>query len=41
MSGNQQAFQNAMSQGHSAAWDQEWEKAITYYQVALKEIPND
>lgn len=41
MSGNQQAFQNAMSQGHSAAWDQEWEKAATYYQVAINEFPND
>ncbi len=41
MSGNQQVFQNAMSQGHSAAWDQEWEKAATYYKMAIAEFPDN
>lgn len=39
MSGNQQRFQQAMNQGHTAAWDQQWEKAIGYYQQALGEFP--
>jgi hypothetical protein len=35
MSGDQQAFQYAMNQGHSAAWEQDWEKASSFYRVAL------
>lgn len=34
-------YQKAMSQGHSAAWDQTWEKAAKYYQQALAEKPDD
>jgi tetratricopeptide (TPR) repeat protein len=30
-----------MSQGHSAAWDQEWDKAAAAYKKALQEIPDD
>ncbi|MGB8213155.1 MAG: tetratricopeptide repeat protein [Anaerolineales bacterium] len=30
-----------MSKGHSAAWDQRWDKAALAYQQALEEIPND
>ncbi|MEA4908154.1 MAG: tetratricopeptide repeat protein [Chloroflexi bacterium] len=41
MTGNQQAFQKAMNQGHSAAWDQNWEKATDYYRQALQEFPNN
>lgn len=41
MSGNQQVFQNAMNQGHSAAWDQDWHKAISYYRVAIDEFPEN
>ncbi len=41
MSGDQTVFENAMSQGHSAAWDQEWDKAATYYHIALDEFPHD
>lgn len=41
MSGDQKAFQYAMSQGHSAAWDQDWEKATTFYRMALGEFPEN
>lgn len=40
MAGRKEVFQNAMNQGHSAAWDQEWENAISYYQQALEEFPD-
>ncbi len=40
MSGNQQAFQKAMNDGHSAAWDQDWKTAAGYYQQALSEFPD-
>ncbi len=29
-----------MNQGHSAAWDQEWEQAADCYNTALEEFPN-
>lgn len=41
MAGNKDAFQKAMNQGHSAAWDQEWEKAAAFYTAALDEFPNN
>lgn len=34
-------FQLAMNQGHSAAWDQLWERAAIYYQQALNLQPNN
>jgi tetratricopeptide (TPR) repeat protein len=40
MAGNKEAFQKAMNQGHSAAWDQEWEQAAECYNTALEEFPN-
>ncbi len=40
MSGREDIFQKAMSQGHSAAWDQQWEKAVEAYQRALAEFPD-
>lgn len=40
MSGNEERFQQWMNQGHSAAWDQEWQKAARYYQQALEEFPD-
>jgi tetratricopeptide (TPR) repeat protein len=40
MAGNKESFQKAMNQGHSAAWDQEWEKSADFYQAALDEFPN-
>jgi tetratricopeptide (TPR) repeat protein len=39
MTGNQERFQQAMNQGHSAAWDQAWDKAAQYYRQALAEFP--
>ena len=41
MSGDQQTFRNAMNQGHSAAWDQDWEKAGSYYHIAIDEFPEN
>ncbi|MGD0877116.1 MAG: tetratricopeptide repeat protein [Anaerolineales bacterium] len=41
MAGNEEAFQKAISQGHSAAWDQQWDKAAIAYQQALEEIPDN
>jgi tetratricopeptide (TPR) repeat protein len=41
MAGNQQAYQTYMTAGHDAAWDQNWENAIRYYSMALKEFPED
>lgn len=41
MSGNQEIFQKAMNQGHSAAWDQQWDQAARYYEEALEEFPED
>ncbi|WKZ35674.1 MAG: tetratricopeptide repeat protein [Anaerolineales bacterium] len=32
-------FQKAMNEGHSAAWDQEWSKAINAYRRALQASP--
>ncbi|MBT7074134.1 MAG: tetratricopeptide repeat protein, partial [Anaerolineae bacterium] len=34
-------FQKAMSDGHSAAWDQLWEKAAASYRDALTEVPDN
>ncbi len=39
MSGNQEAFQKAINLGHSAAWDQMWDRAAAFYRQALEEFP--
>ena len=39
MPGRDDVFQKAMSEGHSAAWDQQWDKAAAAYRKALDEIP--
>ena len=39
MPGDQEVYKNAMSRGHSAAWDLEWENAAGYYRQALEEFP--
>ena len=39
MPGRENIFQKAMSEGHSAAWDQMWEQAAAAYQKALVEFP--
>ncbi len=41
MSGNQEAFQKAINLGHSAAWDQMWDKAASFYRQALDEFPDN
>ncbi len=40
MPGREDIFQKAMNDGHSAAWDQEWEKAVSAYRRALQEFPD-
>ena len=40
MSGREDIFQKAMNDGHSAAWDQEWDKASAAYRRALQEFPD-
>lgn len=40
MPGNEDIFQKSMSEGHSAAWDQEWSKAASAYRRALQEMPD-
>lgn len=41
MSGRDDVFQKAMNEGHSAAWDQEWAKAVNAYRRALQELPDN
>lgn len=41
MAGNNEAFQKAIKKGHSAAWDQQWDKAAAAYQQALEEFPDN
>ncbi len=41
MTGDKRAFEYSMNQGHSSAWDQDWEKASTYYRMALGEFPDN
>src|SRR5579859_4264278 len=41
MAGNRQLYEQAMNDGHSAAWDQEWDKAIAAYARAIQELPED
>jgi tetratricopeptide (TPR) repeat protein len=40
MPGREDVFQKAMNEGHSAAWDQEWQKAVVAYRRALEEFPD-
>jgi tetratricopeptide (TPR) repeat protein len=41
MIGRREVFDQAMRLGHSAAWDQQWDRAIAAYQTALKEFPEE
>jgi tetratricopeptide (TPR) repeat protein len=41
MAGNRKLYEQAMNMGHSAAWDQEWDKAIAAYGRAVQEFPED
>jgi tetratricopeptide (TPR) repeat protein len=40
MTAQENNFQEAMNQGHSAAWDQMWDKAASFYRQALQASPN-
>ena len=40
MPGSEELFQQAMNEGHSAAWDQEWDKVGAAYRRALQEFPD-
>jgi tetratricopeptide (TPR) repeat protein len=40
MPGREDIFQKAMNDGHSAAWDREWDKASSAYRRALEEFPD-
>jgi tetratricopeptide (TPR) repeat protein len=41
MAGRDDVFQRAMNEGHSAAWDQDWEQAAAAYKKALAEFPDN
>jgi tetratricopeptide (TPR) repeat protein len=41
MPGREDVFQKAMNDGHSAAWDREWDKACASYRRALEELPDN
>lgn len=41
MAGNEEQFKQVMNQGHTAAWDQAWDQAASYYRQALSEIPDN
>jgi tetratricopeptide (TPR) repeat protein len=41
MPASETLFQEAMNQGHSAAWDQDWKGAANFYRQALAEIPDN
>jgi tetratricopeptide (TPR) repeat protein len=40
MPGSEDTYKEAMSQGHSAAWDGNWQRAAEQYQRALGEFPD-
>ncbi len=41
MAGDREVYNKAMNTGHSAAWDQQWDRAITAYGRAVQEFPED
>ncbi len=41
MAGNRKIYEKAMNAGHSAAWDQQWDRAIAAYGRAVQEFPED
>ncbi len=41
MAGRDDEFNRLMNEGHSAAWDQAWDKATVFYKTALEEIPDN
>ncbi len=41
MTNRENRYHQAVTQGHSAAWDQEWDQATAYYRQALDAKPDD
>ena len=41
MAGNRRIFDEAMRQGTNYAWDSQWNKAVTEYERAIAEFPDD
>lgn len=41
MAGNRGAYEEAMQEGASTAWDQNWDESVAAYQRALAEFPDD
>lgn len=41
MAGNRTIYDKALNEANSAAWDQQWDKAIAGYAQALDEFPDD
>ena len=41
MAGNRAQYEQALSRGHSYSWDQQWEEAISEFQRALQEFPEE
>ncbi|MBW4436681.1 MAG: tetratricopeptide repeat protein [Pleurocapsa minor GSE-CHR-MK-17-07R] len=41
MPGNRQVYEQSMNNGHSAAWDQDWQTAVANYGRAIVEFPDD
>jgi len=41
MTESQNRFQQALNQGHTAAWDQDWQRAADHYRQALEEVPDE
>ena len=41
MTGREDPFQQSMNQGHSAAWEQDWERAASFYRSALEISPEN
>ncbi|MBN2471130.1 MAG: tetratricopeptide repeat protein [Anaerolineae bacterium] len=41
MAGDREVYNKAMNTGHSAAWDQQWDRAIAAYGRAVQEFPED
>lgn len=39
--GNEEIFRNSMNQGHSAAWEGNWQEAVKHYSRALQEFPDN
>lgn len=41
MTETESPFQRALNQGHTAAWDQDWQSAVEYYRQAIDIKPED